>query len=99
MNVKKSLESRIRGWLPKEPALRTGNANAEKSKIRMRKDAVTLSERAVGGLGASGGGLILSAVVFYFIPIYPKPAVAILLIAGIPLLAAAVVVYRTEKNR
>jgi hypothetical protein len=96
--VKKSLENRIRGWFPTDPAFRTGNANTEKSNIRIRKGPPTLRERAVGGLGAAGGVLTLSAVVFYFVPIYPKQAVTILLIAGIPLLIAAIIVNRTAKK-
>lgn len=98
MNVKKNLENRIRGWLPAEPAHRTGNANIEKTKFRIRKGPPTMGERAVGGLGAAGGGLILLASVFYFVPIYPKQAVAIMLIAGIPLLVAAFVIDRITKK-
>jgi hypothetical protein len=98
MNVKRSLGNRIRGWFPQEPASRVGIANSEKKNIRIRKKPPTMRERAVGGLGAAGGGLVLSAIVFYFVPIYSIQAIAIELIVGIALVAAAFIVTKLKGN-
>jgi uncharacterized membrane protein YccC len=69
-----------------------------KNRNLIRNGPPTTRERIVGGLGAAGGGLTLMAVVFYFIPMYPKQADAILLIIGVPLLTAAFIVRSTYKK-
>jgi hypothetical protein len=99
MSTKKNLMNRIRGWFPTESALLTCNSNIKKSNIKIPKGPPSMRERVVGGLGAAGGGLVGLGIIFYFVPMYPKQAVAILLIVGIPLLAAAIIVSRTTKNK
>ncbi len=87
--------SRIRGWFPADPALTKGN---QKTKLSAPKRPPTIRERLVGGLGASGGGLVLMGIIFYFVPSYPKEVDAAVLFAGIPLLVAAFLVWRTYKH-
>ncbi len=99
MNVKNTLKNRIRGWFPTESALLTRNSNIKKSNIKTPKGPPTMRERVIGGLGAAGGGLVGLGIIFYFVPMYPKQFVTILLIVGIPLLAAAIIVSRTTKNK
>ena len=98
MKTKKSMMDKIQGWFPQEPNHPIGNVNAKKPKLTIRNGPPTTRERIVGGLGAAGGGLTLMAVVFYFIPVYPKQADAILLIIGVPLLTAAFIVRSTYKK-
>ncbi len=92
MNVKKSWKDQIRGWVPKEPKLLTGNVNTH------RKISPTPMERIVGGLGAAGVGLMLSGITFSFVPTYPHQIAVVMLMAGIPLLIAAVFVSMTYKK-
>ena len=73
------------------------NMISQKTKRPIQKEPPTISERIFGGLGAAGGGLIVMGIVFHFTPMYPKPD-AVLLIIGIPLLAAALLVRRTYKR-
>jgi hypothetical protein len=94
MNSKKSLENRIRGWFPADPAL----TSSQKTKLALPKRPPTTRERLVGGLSASGGGLILMGLVFYFVPAYPKQADVAVLFAGTPLLVTAFLVRRTYKH-
>lgn len=97
MKNKKAIEQQTRGWVPKEITL-PANAHARKTKFTARKRPPTIRERLVGGLGAAGGSLTLSAIIFYFVPVYPKQAVVMLLISGVPLLVAAFLVSRTKKR-
>ena len=99
MNIKKSLESRIRGWFPKEPTLQTRSLSLKKQKIIMQNGPLTLRERLVGGLGAAGGGTSLLGVFFYFAPTYPKLIATVLIVIGLPLLASAFIVRATYENR
>jgi hypothetical protein len=98
INNKDKWKKSIRGWFPTEPALRSGRVNSKKSNIRIPKGPPTLKERVVGGLGAAGSGLILLAIVFYFVPIYSRQAIAIELIVGIALVAAAFIVTKLKGN-
>jgi hypothetical protein len=95
MTLKGKLESRIRGWFPANPALTT---SSQKTKLPLPKRSPTIQERLVGGLGASGGGLVLIGIVFYFVPAYPKQTDVAVLVAGMPLLVAAFLVRRTYKH-
>jgi hypothetical protein len=98
MNVKKILENRMHGWLPKEQTLYGVSPN-KKSKLT-RKGSPTLKERLVGGLGGGGGTLVASAIIFYFfVPMYPEQVIPIMLIVGIPLLAAALLVRKTYNSK
>ena len=86
---------KLRGWFPSDPALAATN---QKTKISNIKQPPTLRERLVGGLGASGFGLILMGVFFYFVPNYPKQANLALILTGATLLLAALFVSRTNKH-
>jgi hypothetical protein len=94
--MKRKEEKPVRGWFPKEPSLPL-NAETKRPKLSTNRPP-TLRERLVGGLGAAGGGLTLMGLVFYFVPAYPKLAVAGLLIVGVPLLSAAFIVRSTYKK-
>jgi hypothetical protein len=96
MTKKNSYKDPIRGWLPNEPILNTSNGKPKQ--LSLNKRSTTLRERLVGGLGAVGVGFTFMGGFFYFVPFYPKQAVAVLLIAGVPLLVAAFLVWRTCKH-
>lgn len=100
MNVKKSLENRIRGWLPKEPNLPT-NTLAPKIKVKKLKHPPTGRERLVGGigggLGAAGGALILEAILSHFLTRNTGLLVTFLLIFGAFFIAAAIAVIIFDK--
>jgi len=95
MNTKKSWGSKIRGWFPSDPV---SGAVTQKPKSPAQKAPPTLNDRLVGGLGAAGGGLILSAIIFSFVPEYPKQVLIFLPIAGVSLLTAACLIWRKDKN-
>jgi hypothetical protein len=89
------LRNRLRGWFPVDPAL---NAKTQKPKSHSLNKQPTTKDRIVGGLGAAGGMLVLSGIILYFVPMYSRQSDALLLIIGVPLLAAAVLVWRTNKH-
>jgi hypothetical protein len=95
MKAKQSLQNRIRGWFPADPAF---NAGSPKTALKIRKTPPTTRERLVGGLGALGGGLISMGIMFSFVPTYSHQLAFAILITGIPVLAAAVLVGRTNKK-
>ncbi|MCW4028064.1 MAG: hypothetical protein NWE92_00245 [Candidatus Bathyarchaeota archaeon] len=94
MSLKKGL-NKIKGWFPADPML---NANNRQPKPFLPNKPSSFRERLVGGLGAVGVGFTLLGGFFYFVPFYPKQVVAVLLIAGVPLLVAAFLVWRTYKH-
>jgi hypothetical protein len=100
MKAKKSLESRIRGWFPKEPNFPT-NTMTPKIKVKKPKQPPTGRERLVGGLGgglgAAGGSLILEAVLTHFLTLNTGPLVTFLLIFGVFFIAAAIAVIILDK--
>lgn len=91
---KKEALKKIRGWFPQEPALNAGN---HKTKYAPQKAPPTLNDRLVSWLSAAGG-LILSAIIFSFVPEYPKQVLIFLPIVGVPLLTAAYLIWRKDKN-
>jgi len=101
MNPKKYLETRIRGWLPKEPNLARGKLRIKELKIKIRKrKPPTIRDRIVGGLGGGGGTLVLSGILNYVLfPWYLESFIFIEEVVGTLLLALAFFVWVTDKNR
>jgi hypothetical protein len=91
-----SLLEHIRGWFPQETAVETSNY---KPKLPSLNKHPTRNDRLVGGLGAAGLGLVLSGIMFSYVPEYPKHAAEILIVVGIPLLVAAILVSIIGKRR
>jgi hypothetical protein len=96
MRFKDSSESRIRGWFPQEPCLNKGD---QKTKLIVPKTPPTIQERLVGGLGAAGGTLIISGIIFSFVPSYPQTLAIAVLITGIPLLITAFLIRWTYSKK
>jgi hypothetical protein len=71
--------------------------NNQTTKRATQKTLPTLRERLFVGLGAAGGGLTVMGVVFYFVPTHPFKVYLVVLV-GVPLLAAAFLVKKTQKT-
>ena len=97
MKQLRGLEKRIRGWFPVDPKLNAVEVNVEKPKPA-RRGPPTVKERLVGGLGAAGGSLTMSGIIMSFVPAYPHQAAALLVILGVPLLAAAFLVWLSYRR-
>jgi hypothetical protein len=74
------------------------NMVSQRTKRITPNEPPNIRERVFGGLGAAGGGLTLIGIVFHFTPIYPKQAGVVMIVIGVPLIAAALLVRRTYKH-
>jgi len=101
MNLKKYMENRIRGWLPKEPNSARGLLRLKEFRIKLRRrKPPTLIDRVVGGLGGGGGSLVLSGILLYFLfPRCPRSLIVVEEIVGMLLLALAFSVWITDKKK
>jgi predicted membrane channel-forming protein YqfA (hemolysin III family) len=100
MKVKRSLEKRVNGWLPKEPNFPTKKITTN-IKIKNQRPTYTRKERlAVGlvsGLGAIGSILLLIVILEHFLTPYNDPSMITKLILGISFIVAATSVLILEQ--
>jgi hypothetical protein len=99
MTIKKSLESRIRGWLPKESRTTQSADDTRKFKFRLKRKPPTLNDRLIGGFGGGGGSLVLMGILFYFLfPIYPRSVILLEELVGAVLLGIAFLFWSRGKK-
>ncbi|MCW4000197.1 MAG: hypothetical protein NWE93_08150 [Candidatus Bathyarchaeota archaeon] len=101
MKNKEHSGRQIRGWFPADPKLNAIKVNVAKPRPAIRGPP-TVRERLVGGLGAAGGSFTALGVIMSFVPAYPNQVAVLLVVLGVPLLAAAFLVwlsYRRETSR
>jgi hypothetical protein len=101
MKLKKYLEKRIYGWLPKEPDLVSGKLRMKERRIKFRgRKPPNIRDRLVGGLGGGGGALVLMGILNYLLfSWYPKSFICTEEVVGTVLLLLAFFVWVTDKNK
>jgi hypothetical protein len=90
VNIKKSLESRIRGWLPKKPHQPKTNHNPPKIGIK-----IGIIIFIMGFVGGSLGAFASSFGLFSEFGVYVS---AVIIVIGITIVAATIIIQTRQKE-